>query len=51
LQHRDALAINFTGSFLGAKHQIAQMLRQGGDSLILTSTFVGHAVGFPGVAA
>jgi NAD(P)-dependent dehydrogenase (short-subunit alcohol dehydrogenase family) len=47
----DALAINLTGSFLGAKHQIAQMLRQGGGSLIFTSTFVGHTVGFPGVAA
>ena len=47
----NALAINLTGSFLGAKHQIAQMLRQGGGSLIFTSTFVGHTVGFPGVAA
>jgi NAD(P)-dependent dehydrogenase (short-subunit alcohol dehydrogenase family) len=47
----DALAINLTGSFLGAKHQIAQMLKQGGGSVIFTSTFVGHTVGFPGVAA
>lgn len=47
----DALAINLTGSFLGAKHQIAQMLKNGGGSVIFTSTFVGHTVGFPGVAA
>ncbi|WP_201315453.1 SDR family oxidoreductase [Dyella sp. EPa41] len=47
----DALAINLTGSFLGAKHQIAQMLRNGGGSVIFTSTFVGHSFAFPGVAA
>lgn len=47
----DALAINLTGSFLGAKHQIAQMLKNGGGSVIFTSTFVGHTFAFPGVAA
>jgi NAD(P)-dependent dehydrogenase (short-subunit alcohol dehydrogenase family) len=47
----EALAINLTGSFLGAKHQIAQMLRNGGGSVIFTSTFVGHSFAFPGVAA
>ena len=30
----DALAINLTGSFLGAKHQIAQMQQNGGASVI-----------------
>ncbi|WP_341675640.1 SDR family oxidoreductase [Niveibacterium sp. SC-1] len=47
----DTLAINLTGSFLGAKHQIAQMLKNGGGSVIFTSTFVGHTFSFPGVAA
>jgi NAD(P)-dependent dehydrogenase (short-subunit alcohol dehydrogenase family) len=47
----DALAINLTGSFLGAKHQIAQMLKNEGGSVIFTSTFVGHTFAFPGVAA
>ncbi len=47
----DTLAINLTGAFLGAKHQIAAMLTRGGGSVIFTSTFVGHTVGFPGVAA
>lgn len=47
----DALAINLTGSFLGAKHQIAQMLKNGGGSVIFTSTFVGYSAAFPGVAA
>jgi NAD(P)-dependent dehydrogenase (short-subunit alcohol dehydrogenase family) len=47
----EALAVNLTGSFLGAKHQINQMLRNGGGSVIFTSTFVGHSFAFPGVAA
>lgn len=45
------LAINLTGPFLGAKHQIAQMLKNGGGSVIFTSTFVGYSFAFPGVAA
>jgi NAD(P)-dependent dehydrogenase (short-subunit alcohol dehydrogenase family) len=47
----DAIAINLTGSFLGAKHQIAEMVKHGGGSVIFTSTFVGHTFAFPGVAA
>jgi NAD(P)-dependent dehydrogenase (short-subunit alcohol dehydrogenase family) len=47
----ETLTINLTGSFLGAKHQIGQMLRNGGGSVIFTSTFVGHSFAFPGVAA
>jgi NAD(P)-dependent dehydrogenase (short-subunit alcohol dehydrogenase family) len=47
----DTLAINLTGAFLGAKHQIGQMLKNGGGSVIFTSTFVGHTFAFPGVAA
>lgn len=47
----DTLAVNLTGAFLGAKHQIAQMLKNGGGSVIFTSTFVGHTFAFPGVAA
>lgn len=47
----DTLEVNLTGSFLGAKHQIAQMVRNGGGSVIFTSTFVGHTIGFPQVAA
>src|SRR5437868_13813807 len=47
----DTIAINLTGSFLGAKHQIAQMLKNGGGSVIFTSTFVGYTAAFPGVPA
>ncbi len=47
----DALAVNLTGSFLGAKHQIAEMVKHGGGSVIFTSTFVGYSFAFPGSAA
>ncbi len=47
----EAIAINLTGSFLGAKHQIGEMLKHGSGSVIFTSTFVGHSFAFPGVAA
>jgi NAD(P)-dependent dehydrogenase (short-subunit alcohol dehydrogenase family) len=47
----DTIAINLTASFLGAKHQIGEMLKHGGGSVIFTSTFVGYSVAFPGVAA
>jgi NAD(P)-dependent dehydrogenase (short-subunit alcohol dehydrogenase family) len=46
-----ATDINLTGSFLGAKHQVAQMLKNGGGSIIFTSTFVGYSFAFPGTAA
>jgi len=48
---RQSLEVNLTGAFLGAKHQIPAMLDRGGGSIIFTSTFVGHTVGFPGMAA
>ncbi|HEX9448391.1 MAG TPA: SDR family oxidoreductase [Dongiaceae bacterium] len=47
----ETIAINLTGSFLGAKHQIAEMVKHGGGSVIFTSTFVGYSFAFPGVAA
>lgn len=47
----EAIAVNLTGSFLGAKHQIAEMVKNGGGSVIFTSTFVGHTAGFPDAAA
>jgi NAD(P)-dependent dehydrogenase (short-subunit alcohol dehydrogenase family) len=46
----EALKVNLTGAFLAARHQIPAMLKQGKGSIIFTSTFVGHTVGFPGVA-
>ncbi|MDR6953497.1 NAD(P)-dependent dehydrogenase (short-subunit alcohol dehydrogenase family) [Ancylobacter sp. 3268] len=47
----DTLAVNLTGAFLGAKHQIVAMLTSGGGSVIFTSTFVGYSTAFPGLAA
>lgn len=47
----DTLAINLTSAFLGAKYQIPEMIKQGGGSVIFTSTFVGYSAAFPGVAA
>jgi NAD(P)-dependent dehydrogenase (short-subunit alcohol dehydrogenase family) len=48
---RNTIDTNLTSAFLGAKHQIPAMLERGGGSLIFTSTFVGHTVGMPGMAA
>ena len=47
----EAIEINLTSAFLAAKYQLPAMLRRGSGSLIFTSTFVGHTVGMPGVAA
>jgi NAD(P)-dependent dehydrogenase (short-subunit alcohol dehydrogenase family) len=48
---RDTIETNLTSAFLGAKYQIPAMLARGRGSLIFTSTFVGHTVGFPGMGA
>ncbi|MEQ8356660.1 MAG: SDR family oxidoreductase [Kiloniellaceae bacterium] len=47
----DTLETNLTSAFLGARYQIPVMVARGGGSLIFTSTFVGHTVGMPGMAA
>jgi NAD(P)-dependent dehydrogenase (short-subunit alcohol dehydrogenase family) len=47
----DTLDTNLTSAFLGAKYQVPAMRARGGGSLIFTSSFVGHTVGFPGLAA
>jgi NAD(P)-dependent dehydrogenase (short-subunit alcohol dehydrogenase family) len=47
----EALAVNLTSAFLGAKHQIPELIKQGGGSIIFTFTFVGYSFAFPGVAA
>ncbi|WP_248920659.1 SDR family oxidoreductase [Pseudomonas entomophila] len=48
---RHTLDTNLTGVFLCARAQIPALLNRGGGSLIFTSTFVGHSVGMPGMAA
>lgn len=47
----EVLDANLTSAFLGAKFQIPAMLERGGGSIVFTSTFVGHTVGFPGMVA
>jgi NAD(P)-dependent dehydrogenase (short-subunit alcohol dehydrogenase family) len=47
----NTIATNLTSAFLGAKHQIPEMIKHGGGSVIFTSTFVGYSAAFPGVAA
>lgn len=48
---RDVLETNLTSAFLGARYQLPAMVQRGGGSLIFTSSFVGHTVGMPGMAA
>ncbi len=45
------IATNLTSAFLGAKHQIPEIVKHGGGSIIFTSTFVGYSFAFPGTAA
>lgn len=48
---RNTLETNLTSAFLCATYQIPAMIERGSGSLIFTSTFVGHTVGFPGMGA
>jgi NAD(P)-dependent dehydrogenase (short-subunit alcohol dehydrogenase family) len=48
---QDALDVNLTSAFLGAKYQIPAMIARGGGSLIFTGTFVGYTAGMPNMAA
>ena len=45
------LKTNLTSAFYGAKYQIPAMRDRGGGALLFTSSFVGHTIGFPGMAA
>lgn len=45
------VAVNLTSGFLALRHQLRPMLHQRSGSVIMTSTFVGHTLGFPGMAA
>ncbi|MEM7239004.1 MAG: SDR family oxidoreductase [Pseudomonadota bacterium] len=43
--------VNLTSGFHAARHQIPALRRRGRGSLVFTSSFVGHTVGLPGMAA
>lgn len=48
---RETLETNLTAHFLAARHQLPAMQVAGSGSMIFTSTFVGHVLGFPGMTA
>lgn len=48
---RTVLHTNLTSGYYAAKHQIPALKKRGGGSLVFTSTFVGHTIGLPGMAA
>ena len=45
------IATNLTSAFHAAKAQIPALLESGGGSLVFTSSFVGHTIGFAGMGA
>lgn len=48
----DVIGVNLTGAFLAAKAQIPAMRKQGGGSIVFTSSFVGYSNGgLPGMGA
>ena len=48
---RQTLETNLTSAYLAARHQVPAMVERGGGSVVFTSSFVGHTVGMPGMAA
>lgn len=48
---RETMDVNLTSAFACARYQLPAMLERGGGSIVFTSTFVGHMLGFPGMAA
>lgn len=48
---RRTIDVNLSGAFWGARAQIPAILNSGGGSVMFTSSFVGHTIGFPAMAA
>lgn len=47
----EVLAVNLSSGFYAAKYQIPALRENGGGSIVFTSSFVGHTIGLPGMAA
>ena len=47
----EILDTNLTSAFLAAKYQLPALQKNGGGSVIFTSSFVGYSTGLPGMAA
>ncbi len=45
------LDVNLNSGFYAAKYQIPALRENGGGSIVFTSSFVGHTIGLPGMAA
>ncbi|ANT59318.1 short-chain dehydrogenase [Salipiger sp. CCB-MM3] len=48
---REVIETNLTSGFHAAKAQIPALQMRGGGALVFTSSFVGHTIGLPGMAA
>ncbi len=48
---REVIETNLTSAFFSAKYQVRAMERGESGSIVFTSSFVGHRIGFPGMAA
>jgi NAD(P)-dependent dehydrogenase (short-subunit alcohol dehydrogenase family) len=48
---RAVIDTNLTSGFWAAKHQIPEIQKRGGGSIVFTASFVGHTIGLPGMAA
>lgn len=48
---KDVMAVNLTSGFFAVKYQIPALRENGGGSIVFTSSFVGHTIGLPGMAA
>ncbi len=44
-------AVNLNSGFYAAKSQVPALRARGGGSIVFTSSFVGHTIGLPGMAA
>ena len=47
----NVIQTNLTSGYYAAKHQLPALRERGGGSILFTSTFVGHTIGLPGMAA
>ena len=45
------MGVNLNSGFYAAKHQIPALRKKSGGSIVFTSSFVGHTIGLPGMAA
>lgn len=48
---QSVITTNLNSGFLAAKYQIPAMKKRNAGSLVFTSSFVGHAIGLPGMGA